>query len=99
MAPRLRHAASRFLAHERHRLEACGGRLETYGQALSDTLARGFALIRDAAGTIVDSAAALASGDALTIEFHDGKLAATVDGARRAAPKPKKPAPDQGSLL
>ncbi|HXZ00473.1 MAG TPA: exodeoxyribonuclease VII large subunit [Stellaceae bacterium] len=100
MAPRLRHAAARFLAHERHRLDALGGRLETYGQTLRDTLARGFAIIRDAAGTVVDSVRALAPGDALTIELHDGKLAATVDGGgRRAAPRPKKAAPDQGSLL
>ncbi len=100
MAPRLRHAATRFLAHERHRLDACGGRLETYGQALRDTLARGFAVIREASGAIIDTAAALAPGDALTIEFHDGTLAATVDGSpRRAAGKSKKPRPDQGSLL
>jgi exodeoxyribonuclease VII large subunit len=98
MAPRLRHAAARFLAHERHRLEACGGRLETYGQALRDTLARGFALVRDASGAVVDSAQALAPGDSFTVEFHDGKLSATVDG-KRAVAKPKKPTPDQGSLL
>jgi exodeoxyribonuclease VII large subunit len=98
--PRLRHAMARYLAHERHRLDGVGGRLETYGQTLRDTLARGFAIIRDAAGTVVDSAHALAPGDALIIEFHDGKLAATVEGGgKRAAPKPKKAAPDQGSLL
>ncbi len=97
--PRLRYAMARFLAHERHRLDGVGGRLETYGQTLRDTLARGFAIIRDAAGMVVDSARALAPGDALSIEFHDGKLAATVDGGKRAAPKPKKAASGQGSLL
>ena len=98
--PRLRHAMARYLAHEHHRLDSVGGRLETYGQTLRDTLARGFAIIRDAAGKVVDSAQALGSGDAVTIELHDGKLAATIDGSgKRPAPKAKKPAADQGSLL
>ncbi|MGO8920814.1 MAG: exodeoxyribonuclease VII large subunit [Stellaceae bacterium] len=98
--PRLRQAMARYLTHERHRLDSVGGRLETYGQTLRDTLARGFAIIRDAAGAVVDRAQALAPGDAVTIEFHDGKAAATIDGSgKRPASKAKKPAGDQGSLL
>ncbi|HWI26624.1 MAG TPA: exodeoxyribonuclease VII large subunit [Stellaceae bacterium] len=99
--PRLRHAAQRFLAHEAHRLDGIGGRLDTYGQSLRDALARGFAIIRDAEGKVVVSADAVHPGDALSVEFADGKVAVTADGTgKRAAPKAKKPdTPDQGSLL
>ncbi|MBN8997831.1 MAG: exodeoxyribonuclease VII large subunit, partial [Rhizobiales bacterium] len=53
-------------------------------------LARGFALVTDAAGTPLRSAAAVAPGDALAIEFQDGKVAATADASGpRAEPRPK----------
>jgi len=49
-------------------------------------LARGFALVRDAAGAPVRSAAAISPGDLLGLEFADGTVAAT---AGEGAPKPK----------
>ena len=53
-------------------------------------LARGFALVTDAAGAPLRSAAAVAPGDALAIEFQDGKVAVTADaGGPRAEPRPK----------
>ncbi len=43
-----------------------------------NVLARGFALVRDAAGRPVRAAAGLAAGLGLEIEFADGRIAATV---------------------
>jgi exodeoxyribonuclease VII large subunit len=50
-------------------------------------LDRGFALVRDAAGLPVRSAAAVAAGDALDLEFSDGHLPAIATGG---APKKKR---------
>jgi exodeoxyribonuclease VII large subunit len=44
-------------------------------------LARGFALVRDAHGTPLHNAAQVASGTRLNIEFADGRVGATADGA------------------
>jgi exodeoxyribonuclease VII large subunit len=97
--PRLERAMARFIVHEQHRLASVGGRLETFHQTVTKALERGFALVHDASGKVVISAQEVGPGDALSIEFHDGKVGVTADG-KRAAAKPKKPgSPDQGSLL
>jgi exodeoxyribonuclease VII large subunit len=71
-------------------------------------LARGFALVRDASGGPVRSAAAVASGSALDIEFSDGRLAAvaTSGAAATRRPAPLRPRrrrgfvdPGQGNLF
>ena len=67
-----------------------------------NVLARGFALVRDAAGAPLLRAAAVAHGQALRIEFADGEVGATADGhaephARRGKPRSAKG--DQGSLF
>jgi exodeoxyribonuclease VII large subunit len=62
-------------------------------------LKRGFALVRDANDAPLTNAAALSPGMNVALQFHDGRVGATVDGgdpARKAA-KPGKPT--QGSLL
>jgi exodeoxyribonuclease VII large subunit len=66
-------------------------------------LARGFALVRDAAGAPLRRAAAIAAHQPLRIEFADGEIAATADGpaggspARRARARGRKD--EQGSLF
>jgi exodeoxyribonuclease VII large subunit len=66
-------------------------------------LARGFALVRDAAGKPLRSAAAVASGTALTIEFADGRIGARAEGEPPPKPQPKPakkpPGEGQGSLF
>jgi exodeoxyribonuclease VII large subunit len=74
-------------------------------------LARGFALVRDEAGQTVRAAATVGPGAHLTLEFADGRVAATAstdrDTASTAAASPPKPATpkritkpgDQGSLF
>jgi exodeoxyribonuclease VII large subunit len=66
-------------------------------------LRRGFALVRDAQGQLVRTAAALKPGQALNFKFADGSAGATVDGAapkvierKQASPKRE---PDQGNLF
>lgn len=94
-----------LLRHRRLQLDSATRLLESY--SYEGVLARGFALVRDAAGGPVISAAAVAPGQELHLQFHDGEIAALAaapaDGAprRRGATKPRtgKGEKDQGSLL
>jgi exodeoxyribonuclease VII large subunit len=54
-------------------------------------LARGFALVRDAQGLAVHAAGAVSPGEHLSIEFADGRVAATADADRPTVPEPTKP--------
>ena len=65
-------------------------------------LKRGYAVIRGADGKAVLSSGATRPGDALEIEFRDGRTAVTVDGAPVSRPRAGKPMgtpPTQGRLL
>ena len=69
-------------------------RLRSAGQLLAaysyrGVLARGFALVRDGDGHPLRTAAAVGSGMRLDIEFSDGRVGATADGERAAAPPAK----------
>jgi exodeoxyribonuclease VII large subunit len=57
-------------------------------------LARGFALVRDAAGVPLRSASAIAANDPLDIEFADGRVPAIATGA--AASRRRRGTPDKG---
>jgi len=57
-------------------------------------LARGFALVRDAHDHPVHAAAAVGPNAPLTIEFADGRVAATADGDRPAATPAPASAPN-----
>ncbi len=71
------------LARDRLRLGSLADLLDSY--SYERLLARGFALVRDAADQPVTSAAVVAPGASLTIQFADGEVAATAAG-RAAAP-------------
>ena len=77
---------------------ACGA-AQLLGPWLSGGLARGFALVRDAAGAPVRSVQAVAAGDRLAIEFADGTLPVTAEGG--SAPKRRRGGAGggQGSLF
>jgi exodeoxyribonuclease VII large subunit len=85
------------------RLERASGLLAAL--SYQGVLARGFALVRDAHGTPLRGAAAASPGLALDIEFADGHVAATVNGAAGSPsssvtkPKQKAAKKDQGSLF
>ncbi|MDO8533530.1 MAG: exodeoxyribonuclease VII large subunit, partial [Xanthobacteraceae bacterium] len=77
-------------------------RLDALLRALGyhEVLKRGFALVRDAAGDPVRSAAAVAAGDALDIELSDGRIGAIVTGAPAARRrKGSRESGGQGSLF
>ncbi len=63
-------------------------------------LERGFALVRDEQGELVDGAARARALAALELEFHDGRVQTVVarGGARSARPA-AAPAGEQGRLL
>ncbi|WP_316168029.1 MULTISPECIES: exodeoxyribonuclease VII large subunit [unclassified Bradyrhizobium] len=94
---RLAERARRALLTQLQRLSARVGQNEKLLTALSyrSVLARGFALVRDEAGHPLHHAASIGPGDALSIEFADGKVAATAGADRPlppAAPSSPKPA-------
>jgi exodeoxyribonuclease VII large subunit len=76
-------------------LFGCAALLDSYSYA--HVLQRGFALVRGADDEPLTSAAALSSGMPVTLQFHDGRARAVIDGAapKRTASKPEK----QGTLL
>jgi len=78
-------------------------RCERDGQLLAafsyrGVLARGFALIRDAAGQPLHSVAAAVAGMPIQIEFSDGRVGARVDGSSSAdtPDEPTKPRAKRG---
>ncbi|MGJ5066051.1 exodeoxyribonuclease VII large subunit [Bradyrhizobium oligotrophicum] len=94
---RLAERARRALLTQLQRLSARVGQNEKLLTALSyrSVLARGFALVRDEAGHPLHHAASIGPGAALSIEFADGKVAATAGADRPlppAAPSSPKPA-------
>ena len=82
-------------------------RLETMGQLLvslsyQGVLARGYALVMNINGKPVRQAVGVKPGDRLDIRFHDGGVAATVDGESAGKPSStglKGKAADQKSLF
>ena len=109
-AARLAAVTGRGLEQQASNLNALGARLESLSH--KSVLARGFALVRDGEGALIRSAASLAAGDAVTLNFADGEVGAQVGDARIAKAPPgkaeRKPSakprrsrkpPEQGSLF
>jgi len=90
----------RIVEKNRDRLDRAWRLAETL--SYRSVLARGFALVTDAQDRPVRSTTQVSSGDALTIEFQDGKIAAIAAGGA-AEPRSKKAAkskaPTQESLF
>jgi exodeoxyribonuclease VII large subunit len=96
-AARLDPAARRCLAAARDRLTAQGRLLGSLGYR--QTLARGYAVVRDAEGGVVTAAASVEPGAPLEIEFADDRVSVAATGARpapAAKPKPKATPPKPG---
>jgi exodeoxyribonuclease VII large subunit len=79
-----------YLVSQRRRV------LDGHAQLLSSLsyrsiLNRGYAVVRDAAGAMVRSAARIGTGDRLGLEFADGHVAAEAVGPAEHAPQPGTP--------
>ncbi|KPL54281.1 exodeoxyribonuclease VII large subunit [Prosthecomicrobium hirschii] len=93
---RLDAAFLRQVERRRDRLDAAGRLLATL--SYKAVLARGFVLVAGPDGRPVRSAAALAPGDGVALEFADGRVRATVDGADAGGPPgPVGAAPEPGA--
>jgi exodeoxyribonuclease VII large subunit len=78
---RLRQGLRRGLAERRSRLQGIAALVQSLGPAA--VLARGYAIVHAADGSIVRDAAALAPGDALEIALARGSVAAQVAATRK----------------
>jgi len=95
-------ALREMLLREEQRVGHLGAMLESLN--VLGVLKRGFALVKDAGGALVKSAAAMPADGAVSLRFHDGEVVVGGGGATPAAkPKPRKKAgsPDtqQGGLF
>jgi exodeoxyribonuclease VII large subunit len=78
----------RGLERRSERLDGFGKLLLTLGY--KSVLARGFAIVKDHQGELIRSSQFLRAGDALSIEFADGEVPATV-GYGGVVPPPSVP--------
>ena len=76
----------RRLTEKRQKLEAQGRLLDTL--SYREVLRRGYAIVENAEGEIIRSAASIAPGEALLLRLADGEAHAVASG--EAAPAPKK---------
>ena len=89
----------------RTRLTRASDRLESFGKLLGtlghgQTLARGYAIIRDADGKPLTRAAEARKAAHLTVELQDGALdAMPIAPQARPRRRPRDPEPGQGSLF
>jgi exodeoxyribonuclease VII large subunit len=72
------------------RVERGGGLLAAF--SYRGVLARGFALVRDAAGHPLRTAGSVTAGTPIEVEFADGRIAARVEGGSAAAVPGAEPA-------
>jgi exodeoxyribonuclease VII large subunit len=83
-----------LVREKRARLEGLVARLE--GVSYQAVLARGFALVSDAEGAPLTTAASVPAGARLSLTFADGQVGATADGK---AARRKRESGEQGALL
>jgi exodeoxyribonuclease VII large subunit len=87
---RAERALRNFVTARRARAERGAQLLAAY--SYRGVLARGFALVRDAAGQPLRTAAAVGAGMPIEIEFSEGRVGARADGPPSAEPsEPAKP--------
>jgi exodeoxyribonuclease VII large subunit len=83
LSQRARAAMPRQLAHQQHRLDNLGGRLDTIYQALRDPLTRGYAMVRTARNKVVTNAGAVNPDASLILEFDDGTVRVRAEGGKQ----------------
>lgn len=90
-------AVANLLARHRQTLLAQDRILQSL--SYKNVLKRGYAVIRSEDDRVLSSAATIAAGDSLSIEFHDGSVGATAgtDGAKASSPAKKRSPPRSSS--
>ena len=88
LAERLPKAFAARQGERRQRLTSLDALMNSLGY--KQVLARGYALVRNGDGKPIRSVKAIAGGDALEIEFADGRIQASA-GGEGARPKPARP--------
>lgn len=83
LAGRLERAAHGIVQRQQSRLDAIGQHLLHLDPR--GVLARGYSITRDAGGSIVRDAASLEAGARIQVEFHNGRIDATVDKPSKTA--------------
>ncbi|HWF78135.1 MAG TPA: exodeoxyribonuclease VII large subunit [Caulobacteraceae bacterium] len=94
---RLAPAMTRRLQREDERVTALGKLHESLNP--KGPLRRGYALVYKGDGRLARSATELRAGQAVRMEFQDGKRDAIVDAAPGRRPRSVTPGPDQGDLF
>ncbi|PKM97367.1 MAG: exodeoxyribonuclease VII large subunit [Elusimicrobia bacterium HGW-Elusimicrobia-3] len=98
---RLDDAVEGMLHASGERLRRAGEKLNLQSEKLKALsplfpLKKGYAVVKDAAGKAVKSAASLAPGDRLSLQFAEGRAEAEVTGGGAAADKPRAPGKGAG---
>lgn len=92
---RARRAMAAALDRRRRQLDGHGKLLASLGY--QSVLARGFALVRDTTGAMIRSTAATQAGQAIQIEFADGRISADVTGTAGPGRSPSGQVPSAPS--
>ncbi|MBV9829494.1 MAG: exodeoxyribonuclease VII large subunit [Alphaproteobacteria bacterium] len=95
---RLAAAMLRSLAVKHDALDNFAGRLATHSEHHESLLARGYAVVWDAKGKLVEDATTVRPGASLELEFYNGKVGVIAGGSRRPVRR-SKPLEGQGSLF
>jgi exodeoxyribonuclease VII large subunit len=94
LSPRL---LREMLLRQEQRVQHVGAMLESLN--VLAVLKRGFVLVKDTAGKVIQSAAAMPAQGTLSVQFHDGERMVTAGNAASAPaakPRAKKPVPQPG---
>jgi exodeoxyribonuclease VII large subunit len=86
---RLRRAFFQIVARRRDRLRSVASLLGSLGP--DAVLARGYALVRDEAGTLIRGAGQVRPGQALSVQVSDGRFGVAVAGPGEAPSRPLRP--------
>ena len=87
LTARTKSAAVNQIERQEQRLLRASKLLEAY--SYQGVLARGYALVQDAAGEVVRSKDGAAAGQAVTLTFADGARGAVIEGEAMMRPKAK----------
>jgi exodeoxyribonuclease VII large subunit len=96
---RLHAAMLRMIEERRAAADNFAGRLATHSERHESLLARGYVVVRDGAARVLTEAARVRPGEALDLEFYDGKVGAIAGRTPRRPVRRAPPRPEQGTLF